>query len=174
MPCVMCTRVQRHVGNYSVKELIVAILGAPSAVSNNCITLLYKKTVLLYCILLYYIYKTVFITSAVSRARSLCLTHCVFFLELSVRARSRCFCLIIFWAGFLIAGTSCCCCRRVGWVRAAGGRWAASVSWRTCRSPSYLCASFLSTLVVSLFLCFIVLFVAAWQTNQCFCSNIRF
>eukprot|EP01046_Picozoa_sp_COSAG06_P124205 COSAG06_NODE_72274_length_173_cov_24.770270_1_plen_28_part_01 len=28
MPCVMCTRVQRHVGNYSVKELIVAILGA--------------------------------------------------------------------------------------------------------------------------------------------------
>eukprot|EP01046_Picozoa_sp_COSAG06_P094295 COSAG06_NODE_40455_length_401_cov_177.986755_2_plen_37_part_01 len=35
----MCTLVQRHVGNYSVKELIVAILGAPSAVSNNCITL---------------------------------------------------------------------------------------------------------------------------------------
>ena len=42
MPCVMCTRVQRHVGNYSVKELIVAILGAPSAVSNNCITLYIK------------------------------------------------------------------------------------------------------------------------------------
>eukprot|EP01046_Picozoa_sp_COSAG06_P037006 COSAG06_NODE_4136_length_4535_cov_7.572813_2_plen_62_part_00 len=31
----MCPFVQRHVGNYSVKELIVAILGAPSAVRRS-------------------------------------------------------------------------------------------------------------------------------------------